>query len=48
MAEPIREPNHRDTSVQSGVRYVYALVAVDKASPPNTSAQSGRQEVTAR
>lgn len=46
--EPIREPNYRDTTVQSGVRYVYALVAVDKATPPNTSAQSERQEVTAR
>jgi hypothetical protein len=48
MSEPIREPNYRDTTVQPGVRYVYALVAVDKATPPNISAQSERQEVTAR
>jgi hypothetical protein len=47
-SEPIREPNYRDTTVQSGIRYVYALVAVDKATPPNTSALSERQEVTAR
>lgn len=46
--EPITEPTYRDTSVQSGVRYVYAIVAVDRATPPNTSAQSDRQEVTAR
>jgi hypothetical protein len=45
---PISEPTYRDTSVQSGVRYVYAIVAVDKAKPPNTSAQSERQEATAR
>ena len=46
--EPITEPGYRDTAVQPGVRYVYAIVAVDKATPPNTSAQSERQEVTAR
>jgi hypothetical protein len=45
---PIAETNYRDTTAQSGVRYVYALVAVDTATPPNTSAQSERQEVTAR
>jgi hypothetical protein len=48
VSEPIREPNYRDTSVQSGVRYVYAIVAVDKATPSNISARSERQEVTAR
>lgn len=46
--QPISEPTYRDTAVQSGVRYVYAIVAVDKATPPNTSAQSERQEATAR
>jgi hypothetical protein len=30
------------------VRYVYAIVAVDRATPPNTSAQSNRVEETAR
>ena len=46
--EPIRQTNYRDTTVQSGVRYVYAIVALDKASPPNTSQPSERQEITAR
>jgi hypothetical protein len=48
MPNPIAETNFRDTTVTSGVHYVYAVVAVDKASPPNASAQSARQEVTAR
>jgi hypothetical protein len=46
--EPLRETNYRDTTAQSGVRYVYAIVALDKAAPPNTSTPSDRQEVTAR
>jgi hypothetical protein len=46
--EPIRETNYRDTAVQSGAHYVYAIVALDTATPPNTSQQSERQEVTAR
>lgn len=45
---PIGETTYRDTSVTPGVRYVYAVVAVDRASPPNVSAQSPRQEETAR
>jgi hypothetical protein len=48
MTEPIRETNYRDTAVKSGVTYVYRLVAVDKATPPNTSAQSEPARVTAR
>lgn len=46
--QPITETSFRDTTVTSGAQYVYAVVAVDKASPPNASAQSARQEVTAR
>jgi hypothetical protein len=46
--EPVTETSYRDTPVTSGVRYVYAIVAVDKSQPRNTSAQSARQEVTAR
>jgi hypothetical protein len=46
--KPVREANYRDTTVQPGVRYVYAVVAVDTATPANTSAQSAREEVTAR
>ena len=46
--EPVTETSYRDTTVASGVRYVYVIVAVDKSEPRNTSAQSARQEVTAR
>jgi hypothetical protein len=45
---PIRETTFRDTTVQPGVRYVYAVVAVDSASPPNQSPESARTEETAR
>lgn len=46
--EPIHETTFNDTTVKAGVRYVYAIVALDKASPPNLSAQSNRVEETAR
>jgi hypothetical protein len=46
--QPIRETRYRDTTVQPGTRYVYAIVAVDRASPPNRSGQSNRVEETAR
>ena len=45
---PIRETTYRDTAVRAGRRYVYAIVAVDSATPPNTSAESNRVEETAR
>lgn len=45
---PIRETSYRDTGVTPGVRYVYAVVAVDTADPPNASAPSERVEETAR
>ena len=44
---PITDTVYRDAAVTPGVRYVYAIVAVDRAAPPNTSAQSARVEVTA-
>jgi fibronectin type 3 domain-containing protein len=47
-AAPIKETTYRDTTVKSGVRYVYAVVAVDKATPENVSPQSSRVEETAR
>ena len=34
-AQPIKETSYRDTTVKPGVRYVYAVVAVDTATPPN-------------
>ena len=45
---PIRETSYRDTTVKPGMRYIYAIVAVDTATPPNVSAQSARVEETAR
>ena len=45
---PIKETTYRDTTVTPGVRYVYAIVAVDSAKPANTSPQSTRVEETAR
>jgi fibronectin type 3 domain-containing protein len=45
---PIRETTYRDATATPGVRYVYAVVAVDRAEPPNTSAQSNRVEESAR
>jgi hypothetical protein len=46
--KPIRETSYRDTTVAAGSRYVYAVVAVDGATPPNTSEPSARVEETAR
>ncbi len=38
--DPIKETTYRDTDVQPGKRYVYAVQAVDTASPANVSPQS--------
>jgi hypothetical protein len=48
MKAPIAETNYRDATVTPGVRYVYVVVAVDNATPPNTSARTARVEETAR
>ncbi len=45
---PIRETTFTDKTVVPGTRYVYAIVAVDRATPANTSPQSVRVEETAR
>jgi hypothetical protein len=45
---PLTEPRYRDVAVVPGVRYVYAVVAVDTAMPPNVSLESERIEETAR
>jgi hypothetical protein len=45
---PIAETTYRDATVRPGVRYVYAVVAVDKATPGNVSGESNRVEETAR
>jgi predicted small lipoprotein YifL len=46
--QPIKDANYRDTGVMPGVRYVYVVVAVDTATPRNTSARSTPEAVTAR
>jgi hypothetical protein len=46
--QPIRETTYRDTTVKPGTRYVYEIVAVDTATPPNASAPSNRVQETAR
>ncbi len=46
---PIAEARYRDAAVTPGMRYVYAVVAVDNRFPvPNLSAASESQEETAR
>ncbi len=45
---PIKETTFRDTTARPGVRYVYAVVAVDTASPPNRSEPSNKVEESIR
>jgi len=45
---PTAATNFEDKTATPGVRYAYAVVAVDKATPPNRSPQSARVEETAR
>ena len=45
---PIKETRYQDRSAGAGVTYVYAIVAVDRATPPNRSAPSNRVQETAR
>jgi hypothetical protein len=45
---PITATNFEDRTAAPGVRYAYAIVAVDKATPPNRSEPSARIEETAR
>ena len=44
--EPVAAATYRDETVKPGARYVYAVVAVDKAG--NRSPESNRMEETAR
>lgn len=46
--EPVQVTSYRDETVKPGARYVYAVVAVDRALPQNVSPQSNRAEETAR
>lgn len=45
---PIAETSFTDTTVRRGRTYVYEVVAVDKAAPPNQSEPSNRVEETIR
>jgi len=45
---PVTGTTYRDTAVQPGVRYVYAVAAVDRATPPNLSGLSNRVEEVVR
>ena len=45
---PLRETTYRDTTARPGARYVYAVVAVDRATPGNRSALSNTVEERAR
>lgn len=46
--QPVTATSYRDDSVRPGTRYVYVVVAVDRAEPQNVSPQSNRAEETAR
>ena len=46
--EPVAATTYRDTTARPGTRYVYVVVAVDRATPQNVSPQSNRVEETAR
>lgn len=46
--EPVTATTYRDTTARAGVRYVYVVVAVDRAIPQNVSPQSNRVEESAR
>ena len=47
--QPLKDATFRDTTVTPGARYVYAVVAVDMATPErNTSPPSPQETVTAR
>ena len=46
--EPIHETTYRDTTVKTGVTYVYAVQAVDNAPAPNVSAASDKVSEVAR
>jgi hypothetical protein len=48
LAAPIRDTSYADKAVKPGVNYVYVIVAVDNATPPNMSPQSEKVLVAAR
>lgn len=47
-AAPVSATQYRDEAVRPGVTYTYAVIAIDRATPPNESRSSNRETVTAR
>jgi hypothetical protein len=47
-AAPVTATQYRDLAVRSGVTYTYAVIAIDRATPPNESRPSNRDTATAR
>jgi hypothetical protein len=48
MTKAVTGTTYRDESAKAGVAYIYAVVAIDAATPPNQSRESNRQVATAR
>jgi len=48
VTAPMAATSYRDEAVQPGATYTYAIVAVDRATPPNISEQSNRETVVVR
>ena len=48
MTAPVTTTSYKDTTARAGVRYTYAVVAVDTAAPANRSKESNRVEETGR
>lgn len=46
--EPVHDTTYRDTTVKAGVSYVYAVEAIDTATPPNVSEYSNRAQADVR
>jgi hypothetical protein len=46
--QPIKEARYTDETARPGVTYVYAVIALDNATPPNRSALSNKVTETAR
>lgn len=48
MTTPVTDASFKDTTTRAGVRYVYAVIAVDRATPANRSKESNRVTETGR
>jgi hypothetical protein len=48
MTQPLTGTSYSDTTARAGVKYIYAVVAIDNATTPNRSKESNRVEETGR